>query len=414
MREQMESQQYWSNGAISMQTDFSWPLMSNNVTRADLDALITYLQKDNPRLTHGPAVFDFESQWSSWLGVEHSVMLNSGASANDLTMLALREMHGTGEVIVPPLTWVSDVASVLHAGHKPVFVDINPKSFAMDTDKVIAAITPKTKAVFLTHVLGFNGLTNELVVELNRLGIPLIEDVCESHGATHNGKRVGSFGWASNFSFYFAHHMTTIEGGMISTNDSDLYQMSRMLRSHGMLRENLNVKAKQKYLSEFPELNPDFIFTAASHNMRPTELNGILGLSQLGRLDSNIESRTRNFKHFLSILDPEIFRTDFKIEGSSNYAFTLVLKTADFLLRDQVETALKIAKIEFRRGLSGGGNQLRQPYLRNVKGLPNASEMIETEHVHHYSWYIGNYPELKSEQIDWLGSVLKGISGKNE
>jgi CDP-6-deoxy-D-xylo-4-hexulose-3-dehydrase len=388
--------------------------MSNNVTRADLDALITYLQKDNPRLTHGPAVFDFESQWSSWLGVEHSVMVNSGASANDLTMLALREMHGTGEVIVPPLTWVSDVASVLHAGHKPVFVDINPKSFAMDTDKVIAAITPKTKAVFLTHVLGFNGLTNELVVELNRLGIPLIEDVCESHGATHNGKRVGSFGWASNFSFYFAHHMTTIEGGMISTNDSDLYEMSRMLRSHGMLRENLNVKAKQKYLSEFPELNSDFIFTAASHNMRPTELNGILGLSQLGRLDSNIESRTRNFKHFLSILDPEIFRTDFKIEGSSNYAFTLVLKTADFLLRDQVETALKIAKIEFRRGLSGGGNQLRQPYLRNVKGLPKASEMIETEHVHHFSWYIGNYPELKSEQIDWLGSVLKGISGKNE
>ena len=412
MREQMESQQFWSNGAISMQTDFSWPLMSNNVTRADLDALITYLQKDDPRLTHGPAVFDFESQWSSWLGVEHSVMLNSGASANDLTMLALREMHGTGEVIVPPLTWVSDVASVLHAGHKPVFVDINPKSLAMDTDKIIAAITPQTKAVFLTHVLGFNGLTNELVAELNRLGIPLVEDVCESHGATHNGKKVGTFGWASNFSFYFAHHMTTIEGGMISTNDSDLYEMSRMLRSHGMLRENLNVKTKQKYLTEFPELNPDFIFTAASHNMRPTELNGILGLSQLGRLDSNVESRTRNFKHFLSILDPEIFRTDFEIEGSSNYAFTLVLKTADFFLRDQVEKALKDAKIEFRRGLSGGGNQLRQPYLRNVKGLPNASEMIETEHIHHYSWYIGNYPELKSVQIDWLGSVLKGMSGK--
>jgi CDP-6-deoxy-D-xylo-4-hexulose-3-dehydrase len=135
-------------------------------------------------------------------------------------------------------------------------------------------------------------------------------------------------------------------------------------------------------------------------------------LSQLGRLDSNVESRTRNFKHFLSILDPQIFRTDFEIEGSSNYAFTLILKTADFFLRDQVEKALKDAKIEFRRGLSGGGNQLRQPYLRNVKGLPNASEMIETEYIHHYSWYIGNYPELKSEQIDWLGSVLKGISGK--
>ena len=411
MKELMESLQSWLSGETSMQTDFSWPLMSNNVTRSDLDTLISYLQKDDPRLTHGPAVAEFESQWSSWLGVPYSVMLNSGASANDLTMLALREMHGTGEVIVPPLTWVSDIASVLHAGHKPVFVDINPKSLAMDTNKIMAAITPQTKAVFLTHVLGFNGLTDELINELRRLNILLIEDVCESHGATHNGKKVGTFGWASNFSFYFAHHMTTIEGGMISTNNSELYEISRMLRSHGMLRENLNLKTKEKYLAEFPELNPDFIFTAASHNMRPTELNGVLGLSQLGRLDSNVESRTKNFHHFLSVLDPDIFRTDFLTEGSSNYAFTLVLKSGDFSFRDKVELALREAKIEFRRGLSGGGNQLRQPYLQNVQGLPNASEMTETEHIHHYSWYIGNYPELKSEQIDWLGSVLKGISG---
>ena len=394
-----------------MQTDFVWPLMSNNVTRSDLDTLISYLQKDDPRLTHGPAVAEFESQWSSWLGSQYSVMVNSGASANDLTMLALREIHGTGEVIVPPLTWVSDIASVLHAGHKPVFADINPKSLAMDTNKIMDAITPQTKAVFLTHVLGFNGLTDELINELRRCNILLIEDACESHGATHNGKKVGTFGWASNFSFYFAHHLTTIEGGMISTNDSELYEISRMLRSHGMLRENLNVKTKQKYLAEFPELNPDFIFTAASHNMRPTELNGVLGLSQLGRLDSNVESRTKNFRHFLSILDSEIFRTDFLTEGSSNYAFTLVLKSADFSFRDKVELALREAKIEFRRGLAGGGNQLRQPYLKSVQGLPNASEMNETEHIHHYSWYIGNYPELKSEQIDWLGSVLKGISG---
>jgi len=407
----MEFQQYWLSGATNMQSDFTWPLMANNVTRSDLDTLISYLQKDDPRLTHGPAVFEFESQWSSWLGVDYSVMLNSGASANDLTMLALREMYGNGEVIVPPLTWVSDIASVLHAGNKPVFVDINPRSLAMDTEKILDAITPRTKAVFLTHVLGLNGLTDELITELNRLGIPLIEDVCESHGATHNGRKVGTFGLASNFSFYFAHHMTTIEGGMISTNNSDLYEISRMLRSHGMLRENLNVTTKQKYIAEFPELNPDFIFTVASHNMRPTEINGILGLSQLARLNSNVESRTRNFIQFLSILDPDVFRTDFQTDGSSNYAFTLVLKEANFNLRDKVEMVLKDARIEFRRGLSGGGNQLRQPYLKNIPGLPNASEMIETEHVHHYSWYIGNYPELKSEQIDWLGSVLNEITG---
>jgi len=392
-----------------MQTNFTWPLMVNNVNRSDLDLLIEYLKQDNPRLTHGPSVVAFEEAWSKWLGVNHSVMLNSGASANDLTMLALREMVGTGEVIVPPLTWVSDIASVLHAGHEPIFVDINPKSLAMDPSKILAAVTPRTKAVFLTHVLGFNGLTDELISELMRLDIRLIEDVCESHGATHNGIKVGSFGWASNFSFYFAHHMTTIEGGMISTDDSDLYDLVRMLRSHGMVRESPSSVTKKKYLDLYPDLNPDFIFSAASHNMRPTELNAILGLNQIKRLDSNIVKRVSNFEKFLEVLDPNVFRVDLKIEGNSNYAFTLILKEPSFELRNKVEKSLSESKIEFRRGLSGGGNQLRQPYLRGRIGIPNAEEMLETEHIHNFAWYIGNYPDLEEEKIEWLGVILKNL-----
>jgi CDP-6-deoxy-D-xylo-4-hexulose-3-dehydrase len=383
--------------------------MVNNVNRSDLDLLIEYLKQDNPRLTHGPSVVAFEEAWSKWLGVNHSVMLNSGASANDLTMLALREMVGTGEVIVPPLTWVSDIASVLHAGHEPIFVDINPKSLAMDPSKILAAVTPRTKAVFLTHVLGFNGLTDELISELMRLDIRLIEDVCESHGATHNGIKVGSFGWASNFSFYFAHHMTTIEGGMISTDDSDLYDLVRMLRSHGMVRESPSSVTKKKYLDLYPDLNPDFIFSAASHNMRPTELNAILGLNQIKRLDSNIVKRVSNFEKFLEVLDPNVFRVDLKIEGNSNYAFTLILKEPSFELRNKVEKSLSESKIEFRRGLSGGGNQLRQPYLRGRIGIPNAEEMLETEHIHNFAWYIGNYPDLEEEKIEWLGVILKNL-----
>lgn len=171
-----------------MNNHISWPLMQNNIERGDLDLLIEYLKQDDPKLTHGPKVLEFENTWSSWLGVKHSIMLNSGSSANDLTMLALRELRGLGEIIVPALTWVSDIASVLHARFTPVFVDIDPRSLALDTSKVLAAVTPKTKAVFLTHILGYNGLTNELLSELSRLDIPLIEDVCESHGATHNLK----------------------------------------------------------------------------------------------------------------------------------------------------------------------------------------------------------------------------------
>ena len=387
--------------------NLQWPLMQNNVTRGDLDKMIAYLKQPDPKLTHGPLVKEFEQKWSHWLGVKHSVMLNSGSSANDLTMMALRELRGPGEVIVPPLTWVSDISAVIRAGLTPVFVDIDRQSLALDPKLVSQAITPKTRAVFLTHILGLNGLTDELLSELKRLGVPLIEDVCESHGTTHNDIKVGSFGLASNFSFYYAHHMTTIEGGMVSTNDDELYDVLRMMRSHGMVRESLDAKTRARYISSHPDLNPDFIFAFASHNMRPTELNGLLGLEQLKRLDSNNLVRTRNFRHFLSVLDSDIFQTDFKFEGSSNYAFTLVLNEANRKTRDKVEEVLLNAGIEFRRGLSGGGNQLRQPYLKSIEGLPDPSEMKVTDHVHHYGWYIGNYPGLAGEEIDKLGGLLK-------
>ncbi len=391
-------------------TKFIWPLMQNNVEREDLDLLITHLQGDDPKLTHGPIVAQFEAEWSEWLGVKHSVMVNSGSSANDLTMLALREMKGSGQVIVPALTWVSDIASVLHAGFDPIFVDIDKRSLGMSTRLILEAITPKTKAVFITHVLGYNALTDELINELKRLGIELIEDVCESHGATHHSKKLGSFGWASNFSFYYAHHMTTIEGGMVSTNDSDLYDLIRMLRSHGLVRESLNETTKRKYLEECSDLNPDFIFAHYSHNMRPTELNGILGLSQLRRLDANNVRRTENILSFLSRLDSNVFWTDFHVEGSSNYAFTLILKQGSYSQRDSVEKLLKSNGVEFRRGLSGGGNQLRQPYLRKFQGLiPSPESLPNTDFVHNFGWYIGNYPTLEKNRIAWLTNLLKGV-----
>jgi CDP-6-deoxy-D-xylo-4-hexulose-3-dehydrase len=131
--------------------EVSWPLMHNNITRHDLDSIIEYLKLEDPKLTQGPMVKSFEDKWSKWLGVKHSVMLNSGSSANDLTMIALREIKGLGEVIVPPLTWVSDISAVIRAGLTPVFVDIDPESLAMDNDLILKSINSKTKAVFLSH-----------------------------------------------------------------------------------------------------------------------------------------------------------------------------------------------------------------------------------------------------------------------
>ncbi len=392
-----------------MQNKIIWPLMKNNIARSDLDEVIKHLGQDDPKLTHGPKVRAFEEAWSQWLGVKYSVMTNSGASGNDLTMLALRELRGTGEVIVPGLTWVSDVASVLHAGHTPIFVDIDPRTLAMDTSAVLNSITPRTKAVFLTHVLGFDGLSDELVDSLQKLDIPLIEDMCESHGATHRGKKLGSFGWVSNFSFYYAHHMTTIEGGMVSTDDFELYEILRMLRSHGMVREASGIDSRKDYAKEYPDLNPDFIFAFPAHNMRPTEISGILGLAQLKRLDSNVVARRESFLKFLSILNPSRFQVDFHTEGNSNYAFTLILKEPSFSRRNKVEEALTSQGIEFRRGLSGGGNQLRQPYLRRLPNSPAPESLPNVDHVHHFAWYIGNYPDIDPGIYTAISTALESI-----
>ena len=304
-----------------------FPLMRNNILREDLDAVIAHLKQDDPILTNGANVRAFEAEWSKWLGVKHSVYVNSGASANLLTMAILKIRHPDGgEVIVPPLTWISDVASVMQNGFKPVFADIDPRTLGMDPAQILAKINDRTRAVFLTHVQGFDGLTDGLLDELKRRKIPLIEDVCESHGATHNGKKLGSFGWISNFSFYYAHHMSTIEGGMVCTDDPEVYQQLRMLRSHGMVREANDPAVQEAYRSGNPELNPDFIFAYPAYNVRNTEIGGIMGRSQLKRLDKIVKRRTENLLRFLKQIDPGKYRTDFKLEGSSNYAFNLVLK----------------------------------------------------------------------------------------
>lgn len=386
-----------------------WPLMKNNIVRADLDAVIEYLRQEDPRLTHGRQVQAFEQEWSAWLGVRHSVLVNSGASANLLTMAALREVHGPGEVIVPPLTWVSDIAAVLQCGFTPVFADIDPRTLGMDNDQALARLTPRTRAVFLTHVLGYNALSQRLLDELARQRIPLVEDVCESHGATFRGRKLGSFGLMSNFSFYYAHHMSTIEGGMICTDDPDLSQVLRMLRSHGMVREATSESVRRRYHDRHPDLNPDFIFAFPAYNVRPTEIGAIIGRSQLSRLDANNEIRRRNLALFLGALDPEKYWTDFETEGSCNYALTLVLRHPDPVLCANVTRALREHGVEFRRGASGGGNQLRQPYLRRVVGDDAHAALPRVEHIHFYGFYIGNYPGLELDAIRRLTSLLNEL-----
>ena len=193
---------------------------------------------------------------------------------------------------------MSDINSIIMNGFKPVFVDINLSNLSMNTEQVIKKINKKTLAVFITHAQGFNGLNQNLIKILKRRKIHLLEDVCESHGANFKNKKLGSFGLISNFSFYYAHHMTTIEGGMICTNNKKIYELSKILRSHGMAREAGNTSFEKKMQNKYKNLSPQFIFLYPTLNFRNNEIGATIGLSQLKNLNKNNLKRKNNFIFF--------------------------------------------------------------------------------------------------------------------
>lgn len=384
------------------------PLMSNNILPEDIEILIDFLRRSN-RFTNGPMVQEFERAWSEWLGVKHTVFVNSGASANLITMAVLRDLYGAGEVIVPPIAWSSDISSVFAAGHTPVFADVSLHNLAIAEDEILSRITEQTKAIFLTHVLGFNGLSENLRSELEKRNIPLIEDVCESHGTSLNGKKCGTFGLASNFSFYYAHHMSTIEGGVICTNDDRFYQHCRLYRSHGMIRESTDEDFRREVCEKYPELRPEFLFLVPGFNMRSTELNAVLGLNQLKRLDANNQRRVENFQLFLDNLDSAKYYTDFWLDGAVNYAFVIMLRKPDPQAFRYLAEALCEANVEFRRGTAGGGNLARQPFVRERMPDFDPTTLKNADFIHSYGLYTGNYPDLERDKILGLCELLNSL-----
>ena len=389
---------------------FFHPLMENNIDDGDIEALQTFIKKNKNKIfTQSKKVSEFEKKWSRWLGVKYSIFVNSGSSANLLSMNLIKIFYGKGEVIVPSLTWVSDIASVIQNGLEPKFVDINLNNLSMNDERVINLINKKTKAVFITHAQGFNGLSNRLLSVLKKKKIALVEDVCESHGAKFKNKKLGSYGLISNFSFYYAHHMTTIEGGMICTNNKNIYETAKILRSHGMLRESGNSQFEKKIINNNKQLSPKFIFLYPAYNLRNNEMSAVIGLNQLKKLDKNIRLRNKNFTYFLKNLDRHKYFVDFDLEGISNYAFPIILKYKNLKHRDNFEKYLTKFKIEFRRGNAGGGNQIRQPYLKKYFKKYSLNNFQNVDHVHFYGYYIGNYPTLNVKKIDRIIKILNNF-----
>jgi CDP-6-deoxy-D-xylo-4-hexulose-3-dehydrase len=386
--------------------DYSWPLINDNVTQQDRKILSDFILSGE-RLTNGPRVKEFEHIWSNWLGVKHTVMVNSGASANYISIAMVKELVGKGEVIVPPIGWVSDLSSVVQLGMTPVIVDVDMSNLAITAKNIEDAITWKTKAIVLVHCLGFNGLSDEIVKIAKKHNILLIEDCCESHGAKFDDKKVGSIGDISLFSFYFGHHITTVEGGVVCVNDDKLYDLAKLFRSHGMTRE-ASQELQTEYQTDYPYLNPLFTFAVAGFNMRSTEINAVLGIEQMKRLDSNIEARTNNLHVWLDTLNNTKFVTGFDTRGSSNFALPLVLQSE---YKDKLKAVCDILEqetVEYRLGTAGGGNQALQPYLNK---FPHRIEgkLPVANYIHSNALYVGNHPDLTKEQIINLCNKLNNV-----
>ena len=388
------------------QNNFNWPLINDNISQTDRQILSDFCL-NGERFTNGKKVKEFEKIWSDWLGTNYSVMVNSGASANFISIAMVKELIGDGEVIVPPIGWVSDISSVVQLGLTPVFVDIDMSTMSISYENIKRAITDRTKAIVIVHCLGFNGMTDDIINLCKEKNIILIEDCCEAHGAKFEGKKVGTFGDISLFSFYFGHHITTIEGGIISVNNSKLYDLAKLFRSHGMTRE-ASEDLQSKYRLENPHLNPLFTFAVAGFNMRSTEINAVLGIEQMKRIDFNISKRVENLKIWIENLDSIKYFTKFKIDGNSNFALPLILNEKYTNKLKDVCNILDSEKVEYRIGTAGGGNQALQPYLKKFTHKISNNLKI-ADYIHSNSLYIGNHTELQENKIIELCKKLNYV-----
>lgn len=378
-----------------------WKLQENIVDHQNIETLINFI-KTTARYTQFTKVKQFEEEWSKWQGCKYSIFVNSGSSANLIIIAVLKELQGWKpgeEIIVPAITWITDISTVLQFGLEPVFVDVNLEDFSFDYADLASKITSKTKAIFLTHLIGFPANLAKIKKIIGNRKINIIEDCCESHGATIDGVKVGNFGIASSFSFYWGHHMTTIEGGAVCTNDEKVYKLALLKRSHGLARE-LPKKYHAYYKRKHKNLDFDFLFLTDGFNVRNSELEAVLGSAQLKKLDEYIHIRNENYSNFIRILNKykEHFFIPFKV-GVSSFCLPLILKHHH--MKKSLQKFLKRNGIESRPIISG--NLLKQPFLKDYSKLdkfPNA------DYIHNNGFYIGNNQFVNKSRLQYLEKLL--------
>ena len=378
-----------------------WPLMKDCITQEDKDSLVNFIQTSN-RYTNGPKVVEFEKQWSEWLGVKHSLFVSSGSTANFLLLSAMKRRYNLKDgdkVLVPSMTWVTNIAPVIQLGLKPIFCDVDNSNFSFDLEHMakLHQEHPDIRLVFVTHLFGIPAPINEF-----KKIIPnafYIEDCCESHGAEIYGQKVGTLSEGSTFSSYFGHHMTTVEGGFVSTDDEELYELMRAKRSHGLARE-CSPERYESYIKQYPDVDKRFMFITDGYNFRNNEFGAVLGLSQLPRLDSMIQRRREICDEFVSMLErrPDFFHIP-NFEGNSSFCLPFIVKERKW--RNQVQEYLEENGIETRPLCSG--NLLRQPFLSEYEPF---KEFPKVDYLHYHGFFIGNNHLISNEDVRKLDKIL--------
>ena len=370
-----------------------------------LDSLLT------TQVTMGPKVRRFEKEFSERYGFGYAMMVNSGSSANLLAFAALCNPAMPGrlqpgdEIIVPALSWSTTVWPIIQHGLVPVIVDIDPATLNLDPGEVERAVTEKTRGIMLVHVYGNPCDMSAVMDTVNRHSLQLVEDCCEALDSYYDDKPVGSFGRVGTFSFYFSHHITTLEGGMCVTSDDGCAELIRILRSHGWVRESVS---REGYAENHPSIDPRFLFVNTGYNLRATELQGGFGFVQLDKLEKFVDVRRDNARYWKGELGPlcEFFEFQQETPGGTHswFGFPMAVKaTAPFSV-NELTGYLNGHGIETRPIIAG--NIAAQPAMklyqhRVVGGLQNSNHIMES------GFTFGNHQAVNQEARKYVADAIK-------
>jgi CDP-6-deoxy-D-xylo-4-hexulose-3-dehydrase len=395
------------------------PLASTGLRAEDISAAISVLNSGN--LTMGEKVSQFESQMASYLNVKHFVMMNSGSSANLAIIEALLRptskepylVQGDG-VLVPAIAWPTTIWPLIQLGLKPCFVDVEKETLAIDLEKAQTLIDKNKgliKAIFPIHPIGYGIDSVRLVDFTNKNSLILINDVCESLGSWKSGKHAGTSGIAGSFSFYFSHHITTMEGGGVSTDDDLFADDLRSIRSHGWSRNRLDAVQWHENIS----VNESkFLFVSTGYNIRPMEIQAAIGISQLKDVDYFVRKRKQNALKFYEAVEKSYIeligaRTLTKSQEPRLHSWMMLpilVKQNSSKSRQEVVAFLNSFGIETRPVLTG--NFLRQPSMGRIsKGAYLATETKVADFIADNAFMIGNHHDFSDDQIALLLEAFK-------